>query len=183
MESSASIRRPQEGTAELKTQHSWRYKVKIPNHLNLKERVLHTFTMFQIPLNVKSPHDKLSVFPFTVNPNGSFISLWDLILTQFVFSGSHLFLSPFCPYPPHPLHLSLQLKSQYVVIGASINHTDKAKVSNLRGNTILSNAKTKEGLLVLLKMDFYIVPMHDFLKSFFSVVLCYINGAFSFKSM
>lgn len=59
------------------------------------------------------------------------------ILTQFFITGSHFLLSPFCPHPPPStsslLTVAVLVKSQYVVIGASINHTDKAKVSNLGG--------------------------------------------------
>lgn len=49
-----------------------------------------------------------------------------------------LWLSPphhpsFRPPPSLLLTVAVLVKSQYVVIGASINHTDIAKVSNLRG--------------------------------------------------
>lgn len=112
-ESSASIREPQEETAELQTQQGWRYKEENPKaHIGRKESVLHTSTAFlhtQLRFMSGSMANWLYFYLLQIYMAAYFPEEPWWILTQFFFSAPHFFLSPiFCPYPLSPLHCSLQ---------------------------------------------------------------------------
>lgn len=113
--------------------------------------MLHTFTMFlQTPLKFKSQHGKLYFYLLQIHtvalfPRGTemnldticlhWLSSFFLFLSLPSFGGlAPLFLLPSSsPSTSSLFTVGVLVKSQYVVTGVSINRTDKAKVSNLRG--------------------------------------------------
>lgn len=87
----------------------------------------------------------LQFYMVTLFPSGTEMDLHTVFLSWLSFS--FLSLSPLfvviLPLTLAPLNAAL-VKSQYVVIRASINHTDSAKVSNLKGIPIWNNADEKK---------------------------------------
>lgn len=131
MKSSASIRRPREETAEQKTAATVLEVLWENPKLKYLKCAAQIYNVSSESIKVyKSQHAKLSVFLFTANPYGSFISPWN-------WDGSDLI---FALIPPSStsslLTVSVLVKSQYVVIGASINHPVKGKVSLISGESL-----------------------------------------------
>lgn len=147
----------------------------------------------QTPLKFKSQHGKLYFYLLQIHtvalfPCGTEMNLDTIGTTLALF---FFFLSPFLPSSSTSTSslftVGVLVKSQYVVIGASINRTDKVKVSNLRGIPILKQCKDQGRLTCAIKIDFWlkiyfhIVPLHDFFHQFFPyfcstlIVLLVIN--------
>lgn len=125
-----------------KSQTTYGIKGKYAAHLQFLQSVLRFKSRSTAKL---SPYFYLlQIHMVALFPRGTEMDLDTIFLLWL----SVVSLCPLCPHPPPStssiLTVAMLVKSQFVVTGASINHTDGAKVSNLRGTPIWNNAEVKE---------------------------------------